>query len=173
MRATRLAVVRPDAPAAAQGAYAFTDRARGVDAGSLDGEDGLWVRVSPSRLRFVDLRGEARDEVTEERAGCARSDAPRGVIHRVEGAAEVQGDGWRVEAGEWVLEETLYVYDGAACTAAVGGGEPREEPPPSARRREERREVRTFFLRAEGRDALRGTAWGGRRAFPQRCSLNP
>ncbi len=103
---------------------------RGSTRGSLDGADGLWVRVSPSRLRFYDLRGEARGEVTEERAGCAREGVPRGVIHRVEGAADVQGDGWRVEAGEWVLEETLRVYDGVACTAAVGGGEPREEPPP-------------------------------------------
>jgi hypothetical protein len=166
-------VHREGAPEITRGAFAFTDRARGVDAGSLDGDDGLWVRVSPSRLRFFDLRGEARDEVTEERAGCARDGAPRGVIHRVEGAADVQGDGWRVEAGEWVLEETLHIYDGAACTAAVGGGEPREEPPPSARRREERREVRTFSLRSAGRDALLGTAWGGRRAYPQRCSLIP
>lgn len=173
MRATQLAVLRDGATTPARGAFAFTDRSRGVDAGSLDGDDGLWVRVSPSRLRFFNLRGEARGEVTEERAGCARDGAPRGVIHRVEGAADVQGDGWRVEAGEWVLEETLHVYDGAACTAAIGGGEPREEPPPSARRREERREVRTFSLRSVGRDALRGTAWGGRRAVPQRCSLNP
>lgn len=173
LRSTHLAVLRPGTPGAARGDYAFLDRAAGVDAGSLDGADGLWVRVSPSRLRFYDLRGEARGEVTEERAGCAREGVPRGVIHRVEGAADVQGDGWRVEAGEWVLEETLRVYDGVACTAAVGGGEPREEPPPSARGREEGREVRTFSLLAAGRDLLRGTAWGGRRAFPQRCALNP
>lgn len=156
-----------------EGVFSLGRPAQGVDVGALDGEAGVWVRESPSRLRFYDLRGEARGEVTEERAGCARREPPRGVIRRTRGAADVQGEGWRVEDGEWILEETLHVYGGAACVAAIAGGEPREEPPEGARPRRERREVRTFVLRAEGRDALVGHAWGGRREYAQRCGLSP
>ncbi|MEZ4394357.1 MAG: hypothetical protein R3A48_25065 [Polyangiales bacterium] len=169
-RAVRLTVATR--AAVARGDYAL-DPSLDAEVGTLGGARGLWVRSSPSHLRFYDLRGELRGEVTEERAGCARRDAPRGVIRRAERAAEVQGEGWRVEAGEWIVEETLHVYGDTACTAALAGGEPREEPPAGERPARETREVRTFALRAEGRDALVGTAWGGRRAYPQRCAVTP
>ncbi|MFO0628604.1 MAG: hypothetical protein U0325_23725 [Polyangiales bacterium] len=172
MRATQLAVVRDGAPTVARGALAFTDRARGVDAGSLDGDDGLWVQVAPSRLRFFNLRGEARGEGHRGARGLRARRRPAGRDPSRRGRGRRAGR--RVAGGgrQWVLEETLRLRRRGLHRGGGWGRAPRGAAALGARR-EERREVRTFALRAEGRDVLRGAAWGGRRAYPQRCALNP
>lgn len=156
--------------------YALADDPIHTAAGSFGARVGLWIRTDDRRMRFVAIdaaRGEPSPEVVESHAPCA-PDAPReGDAHVIADMALARGRGWVVEPDEWMLDEVLSVGRGGSCVASLGGGEARDEAEAERESDHGPVKVRTFMLRAAPDGALRGTAWGGHRASPQRCEVAP
>ena len=144
-----------------------------IQAGSLDGRDGLWLPTSPRRWRFVPLAGEeAREETVEDDgtlAPCAPGVTARGVLRRLDRGAEIQGAGWAPMAGEWQVEEILAVTAQGLCVRAIAGGESRDESA-FTHQSGESDPVRSFALTADGAGHLTGVAWQGRRRFAMSCA---
>lgn len=166
----------PRGAARARRTYALADDPIHTAAGSFGARVGLWIRTDDRRMRFVAIdaaSGETSPEVAESHATCAPDAPHEGDAHVIADMALARGRGWAVEPDEWMLDEVLYVGRGGSCVASLGGGEARDEA--EAERESDRGpvKVRTFMLRAGPDGALRGTAWGGHRASPQRCEVTP
>ncbi len=144
-----------------------------IQAGSLDGRDGLWLPTSPRRWRFVPLSGEeVREETVEDDgtlAPCAPGVAARGVLRRLDRGVEIQGAGWAPMEGEWQVEEILAVTAQGLCVRAIAGGESRDESG-FEHHSGESDPVRSFALTADGAGHLAGEAWQGRRRFAMSCA---
>jgi hypothetical protein len=143
-----------------------------VQAGALDGRDGLWVPVSPRRWRFVPLSGEGPDDTVDDDgtiAPCPAGVASRGVMRRLDRGAELQGAGWAPVVGEWQVEERLAVTARGLCLEAIAGGESRDESA-FEHRGGESDPVRSFALTSDGAGGLTGVAWQGRRRFAMTCA---
>lgn len=145
-------------------------------AGSFGARVGLWVRTADRRMRFIAIDaapGARAPEVVESHAPCAPDAPSEGDAHVVADMALARGRGWAVEPDEWLLDEELRVGRGGSCVASLGGGEARDEVEAEAESDRGPVKVRTFMLRAAPEGVLRGTAWGGHRAIPQRCEVAP
>ena len=142
-----------------------------IQAGSLDGRDGLWLPTAPRRWRFVPLAGEAGDETIEDDgaiAPCAAGVPARGVMRRLDRGVELQGAGWAPMVGEWQVEERLELTARGLCLRAVAGGESRDES--GFEHHGESDPVRSFSLTSDGAGRLTGVAWQGRRRFAMGCA---
>lgn len=149
--------------------------ARLAHVGTFRGEDGLWIEGADGRMRFYGLGpGDApRAEVASPGAStgpCAAGVTPEGVVRRTTAGAQVTGDGWYVEAGEWQQEERLWVVGAEVCTAALSGGESKDEEAMRAAGVEEREAVRSFVVTSDGRGGYVGSAWAGRTRAELRCA---
>jgi hypothetical protein len=174
-------LLRVDDAGAEQGRRNFLLAEGAADAhvGRVGDDDGLWVRDVGGALHFYpiatgDYEGlptvsvRAPDATT---AGCAAGHTARGEVRIRERPAQVWGDGWFVEAGEWQQEEVLDLVGDTLCLRAIGGGEARDEAEARAAGVEEHEPVRSFELTAEGPERVVGRAWAGRTRRAVECEF--